>query len=331
MGSSGLVDFAAEGKKTGAMGRRTWRRTVCPRSSAATRPRCSPDDVLRGPSRGRARCSSEAANPLIVAPDPRGHLREALEALELLVSIDLFRNETGNLAHYILPATTFLERADVPYALQSMAGNMPVPYITYTDPVLEPPPGVRPEWWIWIQLADAAGATLFGNRLVHRALVWNARASRVPGLRRLAITPATMISGMLKKAGLPSAKRMRRDHPHGMLLAPNRPGSFLGTERVLTDDGKVQLAPAELIAAARGLEARHSEELARRGEFKLISKRELRSLNSWMRNNPELASPATNYLFVHPEDAARLGISDGGTAWVRSAADAVRAPVQDLR
>jgi hypothetical protein len=52
---------------------------------------------------------------------------------------------------------------------------------------------------------------------------------------------------------------MRRDHPHGMLLAPNRPGSFLGTERVLTDDGKVQLAPAELVAAARGLDARHAE------------------------------------------------------------------------
>jgi anaerobic selenocysteine-containing dehydrogenase len=62
-----------------------------------------------------------------------------------------------------------------------MAGNMPVPYITYTEPVLEPPPGVRPEWWMWIRLADAAGATLFSNKLVHRALVWNARASRVPG------------------------------------------------------------------------------------------------------------------------------------------------------
>jgi anaerobic selenocysteine-containing dehydrogenase len=158
--------------------------------------------------------------------------------------------------------------------------------------------------------------------------VWNARASRVPGLRRLAITPATMISGMLKKAGLPNARRMRRDHPHGILLAPNRPQSFLGTERVLTDDGKVQLAPAELVAAARGLGVRHAEELARRGGFKLISKRELRSLNSWMRNNTELGNPATNYLFVHPEDAARLGLRDGGAAWVRSAVDAVRAPVQ---
>src|SRR5262249_31158089 len=160
-----------------------------------------------------------------------------------------------------------------------------------TDPVLEPPPGVRPEWWIWIQLADAAGATLFGNKILHRALVWNARASRVRGLRGLAITPDRMISGMLKKAGLPSARRMRREHPHGILLAPNQPGSFLGTARVLTDDGKVQLAPAELVSAARGLEGRYADELVRRGELKLISKRELRSLNSWMRNNVELAGP----------------------------------------
>jgi anaerobic selenocysteine-containing dehydrogenase len=328
MGSSGIVDFAAEGKKSGAMARRTWRADGLPSIVGCYPTAMFADDVLTGPEPRPRALFVEAANPLLVAPDPRGHLRAALESLELLVSIDLFRNETGNLAHYILPATTFLERGDVPYALQSMAGNMPVPYITYTDPVLEPPPGVRPEWWIWVRLADAAGATLFGNRLVHRALVWNAHASRVPGLRRLAITPDTMISKMLEKAGLPSARRMRRDHPHGMLLAPNQAGSFLGTGRVLTDDGKVQLAPAELVAASRQLDERHADELARRGQLKLISKRELRSLNSWMRNNPELASPATNYLFVHPEDAARLGLSDGGAAWVRSAVDAVRAPVQ---
>jgi anaerobic selenocysteine-containing dehydrogenase len=328
MGSSGLVDFAAEGKKTGAMGARVWRRDGLPSIVGCYPTAMFADDALAGPEPRPRALFVEAANPLLVAPDPRGHLREALESLELLVSIDLFRNETGNLAHYILPSTTFLERADVPYALQSMAGNMPVPYITYTDAVLEAPPGVRPEWWIWIQLAEAAGATLFGSKLAHRALVWNARASRVPGLRRLAITPDKMISGMLKKAGLPKAKKMRRDHPHGLLLAPNRPGSFLGTERVLTEDRKVQLAPAELVAAARGLEARHAEELAARGSLKLISKRELRSLNSWMRNNPDLAGPTTNYLFVHPEDAARLGLRAGGEAWVRSAVDAVRAPVQ---
>jgi anaerobic selenocysteine-containing dehydrogenase len=328
MGSSGLVDFAAEGKKSGAMARRVWRADGLPSIVGCYPTALFADDVLDGPEPRPRALFVEAANPLLVAPDPRGHLREALEALELIVSIDLFRNETANLAHYILPATTFLERADVPYALQSMAGNMPVPYITYTDPVLDAPPGVRPEWWIWIRLADAAGVTLFGNRLVHRALQWNARASRVPAMRRLAITPDRMISGMLKKAGLPTARRMRRDHRHGLLLAPNQPASFLGTERVLTDDGKVQLAPAELVAAVRGLEARYAEELAQRGALKLISKRELRSLNSWMRNNAELAGPATNYLFVHPDDAARLGLRDGSAAWVRSAADAVRAPVQ---
>jgi hypothetical protein len=97
-----------------------------------------------------------------------------------------------------------------------------------------------------------------------------------------------------------------------MLLAPNRPGSFLGTERVLTDDGKVQLAPAELVAAARGLESASCGGARAPRQLKLISKRELRSLNSWMRNNPELAGPATNYLFVHPETPRASGSPTAG-------------------
>ena len=63
--------------------------------------------------------------------------------------------------------------------------------------------------------------------------------------------------------------------------------------------------------AAGRLDAVWQEERRRRGELKLISKRELRSLNSWMRNNPELVKESTNFLFVHPDDAARLGLADG--------------------
>jgi anaerobic selenocysteine-containing dehydrogenase len=195
MGSSGLVDFAAEGKKTGAMGRRTWRPDGLPSIVGCYPTAMFADDVLRGAEPRPRALFVEAANPLIVAPDPRGHLREALEALELLVSIDLFRNETGNLAHYILPATTFLERGDVPYALQSMAGNMPVPYITYTDPVLEPPPARARSGGSGSSSPTPRARRCSVNASCTAALVWNARASRVPGLRRLAITPDKMISG----------------------------------------------------------------------------------------------------------------------------------------
>ena len=325
---AGMFDFAAEGKRRGQLTRKVWRRDGLPSIVDAYPTAMFADDVLAGPEPRPRALFVEAANPLLVAPNPRDHLRRALESLELIVAIDLFRNETGNLAHYILPATTFLERADLPYALQSFVGNTPIPYITYTDPVLEPPPLARHEAWIWTRLADAAGVALFGSRALHRLLQWNARLTQSRFGRRFALTPERQISLLLRRAGLPGRRRMLRDHPHGLRLPENRPGTFLGTPRVLTDDGKLQLAPPELVEAAGRLDAVWHEERRSRSQLKLISKRELRSLNSWMRNNPELVKESTNFLFVHPDDAAVLGLADGGLADVRSEADAVRAPVR---
>src|SRR5690606_11596952 len=119
----------------------------------------------------------EASNPLLACGNPGGRLEEALRRLELLVSIDLFRNETGDLAHYVLPATTWLERPEVPYALQSFAGCNPTPYMIYADRVLAPPPGVRHEWWMYARLADLLGVTLFENRLASGAAKVAARVS----------------------------------------------------------------------------------------------------------------------------------------------------------
>ncbi|MEE2679236.1 MAG: molybdopterin-dependent oxidoreductase, partial [Myxococcota bacterium] len=67
------------------------------------------DDILSGRVRGLI---VEASNPLLACSSPDGRLEEALASLDLLVSIDLFRNETGNLAEYVLPAPTWLERPE---------------------------------------------------------------------------------------------------------------------------------------------------------------------------------------------------------------------------
>ena len=98
------------------------------------------DDILGGEVRG---LFVEASNPLLAVPNPGNRLEQALSKLELLVCIDWFRNETGNLAHYILPAATWMERPGMPYALQSFAGCTPTPYLYAADKVLQPPPGVR--------------------------------------------------------------------------------------------------------------------------------------------------------------------------------------------
>lgn len=60
----------------------------------------------------------------------------------------------------------------------------------------------------------------------------------------------------------------------------------------------------------------------------LVGRRHLRDNNSWMHNVPQLmrGKPRCT-LFVHPEDAARLGLVEGQEAVVRSRVGEVRVPV----
>jgi anaerobic selenocysteine-containing dehydrogenase len=272
----------------------------------------------------------EASNPLLACSNPDGRLDRAFAGLDLLVSIDLFRNELGNLAHYVLPAPTWLERAELPYALQSFTANTPVPYMACSDAVLEPPPEVRHEWWIYSRLAEAARLRMFGKGWLAALLKLNTRLAYAgrPWLRRLALTPEKMIDGMLKKGGLPGRETFLRDHPHGLLLAPNPGGNFLGTDRVLTADGKVELAPAAWSGRfAAHAEVRFAEERARRGEFKLIGKREIRRMNSASANVPRLVKEESNFVYLHPHDARELGVATGEVVAVRSDFGCIEIPV----
>jgi anaerobic selenocysteine-containing dehydrogenase len=273
----------------------------------------------------------EASNPLLACSNPDGRLDRAFAGLELLVSIDLFRNELGNLAHYVLPAPTWLERAELPYALQSFTANTPVPYMYYSEAVVEPPPGVRHEWWIYSRLAEAAGVRMFGKRWLAALLRLNTRlayASR-GWLRHLALTPEKLIDGMLKKGGLPGRAGFLAKHPHGLLLPPNPGGNFLGTDRVLTADGRVDLWPRAWAGQfAAHAETRYAEEHARREEFKLIGKREIRRMNSASANVPRLVKDPTNYAYLHPHDAAALGVAAGGQVEVRSDFGRIEIPVR---
>jgi anaerobic selenocysteine-containing dehydrogenase len=65
------------------------------------------------------------------------------------------------------------------------------------------------------------------------------------------------------------------------------------------------------------------------GSFVLIGRRQLRSNNSWMHNvNVLVKGKPRCTLHVHPDDAASLGLADGGAAVVRSRANAVTVPVE---
>lgn len=324
----GIVDMAGEVKRAGDLLVRCDREDGLPSIVGLQPSGMLAPDIEAGRIRAMI---VEASNPLLACSNPGGRLDRAFERLELLVCIDLFRNEVGSLAHYLLPAPTWLERAEIPYALQSFMGCTPVPYMVYSDAVLPEPPGVRHEWWIYSRLAEAAGLTMFGKPWLARLLKLNTRLSYAsrPWLRRLALTPEKMISGMLKKAGLPDAKTFAREHPHGLLLEPNEGDNFLGTRRVLTEDGRVDLAPAGCLETfAARVESLYEEELRQRDTFKLIGKREIRRMNTASANVPRLVRETTNYAYLNPADGAELGLRSGDRLAVRSCFGAIELPVK---
>ena len=47
-------------------------------------------------------------------------MRSALSSLELLVSVDLYRNATGELADFVLPAADMFERPDLNFFGQNL-------------------------------------------------------------------------------------------------------------------------------------------------------------------------------------------------------------------
>ncbi|MGB1581532.1 MAG: molybdopterin-dependent oxidoreductase, partial [Nevskiales bacterium] len=101
-------------------------------------------------------------NPLMTMPNS-ARLREAFKQLELLVVTDIYLNETASLAHYVLPATSPLERADLPFVFPLFLGMQSKPYVSATDALVEPQGEQRDEATIYTDLATACGVSLFGS------------------------------------------------------------------------------------------------------------------------------------------------------------------------
>jgi anaerobic selenocysteine-containing dehydrogenase len=269
-----------------------------------------------------------SGNPVLSIPNSGGRLTEALRELELLVTVDIFRSETGQLAHYVLPGTTSLQRPNIPFVFQTFMAASPTPYMQYSDRVLPPEAEQRDEVDILLQLADACGAPLFGSRAVSAALGAWQRVGRLPGVgAALGLTHERLLDVVLR-ATKQGSRRSHRDTPHGVPRPPHNGGDFLGS-RVVTDDGRVQLAPAEFMDMARTLSAAFDAEVAQRKRLKLVSKREPLSHNSWMHNVEHFVRGKhdTNYVYMHPDDASAAGLGDGDMATVSNAAGRLTLPV----
>ena len=259
-----------------------------------------------------------AGNPLLSVPNER-RLKEALKKLDLLVCLDLYRNETGAYAHYILPTTDFLEREDLNL---SHAGLQVRPFAAFTPAAVEPDGAQRPEWEILEDIAARMGLRLWGGaeravRLLGRLPVVSGWVDRSPGSDRVAF-PRFAVKTVLRTMGRVRLADLEAS-PRGVLLGDHEHGRLRGGRGWGRRGPRVRLAPPELVREAWKLDGFLTLRAAESGEFLLIGKRERHTHNTWMHNAAGLVGEeTTNYLYMHPEDAAAKGIRQGDRVSVRN-------------
>lgn len=272
-------------------------------------------------------------NPLLTMANS-DRLRDAMQQLELLVVTDIYLNETASLADYVLPATSPLQRPDLPFVFPLFLGMQSIPYLAATEALVTPQDEQRDEASIYVDLATACGVGLFASKAVQGILrSMKGINSLIKRDAQAGVPQQFILDQMLRRSGNGSFKQMLQ-HQNGKMRKQVEPGSFLG-KRPVTDDGLVHLAPEEFLSAAEALTARHEQLAAANasGTMRLISKRSHSTHNSWTQNIEALTNGEhnrSNFVYINPEDGERLGLGNGDIADIRSATATIRLPVKLL-
>jgi anaerobic selenocysteine-containing dehydrogenase len=274
-------------------------------------------------------------NPMLTMANGE-KLRAAFEDLELLVVLDILPTETGHLAHYILPSTTPLERSDLPFAFPLLMGMQSRPYLQATRPVHEPDGEQRDEATIYLDLAKACSTPLFGSKIAQRILelgraAHTLRAQRQDPSAQPSIPQEFLMSTILRLTGNGSFERLAAE-PHGRMRPPHQPESFLAKQFPANGESRLDLAPGVLVEQTPRLDAEYEREIANRDRLKLITRRHVKTHNSWTHNHESFVSGGrhTNYLYLHPEDAAVRKIGHGDLVDLSSDTGTVRVPAHLL-
>jgi anaerobic selenocysteine-containing dehydrogenase len=297
-------------------------------------------EEIETPGEGQVRALiTVATNPVLSSPDgPR--LAKALDSLDFMVSLDIYLNETTRHADVILPGLSPLEDLHYDVAFPQLSWRN---HARYSAPVLPRPEGQPEEWQTLLKLtaivqgqgarqdADLLDDQQFAddaNRLFgpHAAAVIAATGSLRGPQRGLDVALRSGPYGDqfgLKPEGLNLKKVMAASDSGGIDLGELQPRI---PEMLRTPSGKVELAPPLLL---QDLERAALDLRAPAPDLVIIGRRDVRTNNSWMHNLPTLAKgPFRCTALIHPDDAVRYGVEDGGMATLRNGHRSVQAQVQ---
>jgi anaerobic selenocysteine-containing dehydrogenase len=320
-----------------------------------------PDEILTDhPSRFRAMIV-ESANPAHSLADSE-RFREAFEALELLVVIDVAMTETARQAHYVLPAASQYEKAEATFF------NFEFPDNTFhlRRPLLEPLPGTLPEAEIWARLVRALGLIGEGDLAPLHAAASESRQAYAqafaqattedPMLSRLApyvlyetlgpvlpdgLADAAALWGLAHRCAMSYPDAVRRaghadgnelfdailESPSGVVFTRDEYGDDFA--RISHADKRISLELPEMIAELQRLQAGAVSHTSERLPIVLsVGERRSFTANDIFRDPGWRKRDADGALRVSPEDAARIGLLDGGLAVITTARGTAEATVE---
>lgn len=320
-----------------------------------------PQEILTDhPNRFRAMIV-ESSNPAHSIADSAA-VRKALGALELLVVVDVAMTETARLAHYVLPAASQFEKPEATFF------NLEFPHNTFhlRHRLMTPLPGTLPEPEIWARLVRALNvvddAELDPLRRAARdgldayAVAFLSAVGANPGLGRVlpyvlyetlgpalpeGLAGAAALWGLAQKAAMTYPDAVRRaGHADGNALftaiLEGRSGVTF-TVHEYADDWQLISHPdhriafeipellVELAALATGREPLTSATfpiVLSAGERRAFTANDIFRDPGWRRRDADGA------LRVSVQDAAELGLVDGGRARITTAAGSAEASVE---
>ena len=237
-------------------------------------------------------------NPVVAFPNQL-KIVEAMEALDLLVQIDIRESATARHADYVLAPSMCLERDDITNLSEWWHE---APYARYAKALIPPPGDTLDEWEMFWELAKRMGVPL---RFSGGELDMSVRPEKAAVL------------DLISAGCLVPPSQVRDDTPDGRakiyadmvpLVTPVPSGET---------EARFTLAPDDVVSQLR---ARLAVAADSTFGFRLTSRRTKNMLNSSGHDYAALrARGPSNFAYMNPDDMARLGIDDESSIEIISA------------
>ncbi len=229
-------------------------------------------------------------DPLSGLNDPEAQIK-SMEALDLIVSIDVNWSETAWQADVILPEATYLERSNI-----LAQANATTPAIMIRQQLREPRFDGKPAWWIFRELLKRLD---LGHYMDFDDIedIWNYQ---------------------LEGTGV----KLEDLKANGMVPVTDKPTLWDRKDglRFRTASGKIEIqSPALKKAGLESLPAYRPLAKLPQGEFRLIFGKVAQLNHAQHSNNPLLAERVPdNPLWIHPDAAKKLGIVHGDKVFIHA-------------